>query len=63
MSVRLSTNLPLCDLWDMVASVKTVEDVTEAKRYIKINFEINDEIRSELIDSLMFRMMDIKKTA
>ena len=56
-------NLPLNALLDKVVSAKTMEDVAETYEYIRVNCEIGNDIRSELIDSLMFRMMDIRKSA
>ena len=56
-------HLPMSALWDKVSSAKTMDDVAEAYGYITINCEIGGDIKSDLIDSLMFRMMDIKKTA
>ena len=59
MIVTTTHNMPCGRLWEMIQSSDTENTVKETLQYVKINREIDAKTRNDMVDSLMFRLIEI----
>ena len=51
------TNINPRDLWEDISSVRTEDDAQKTYIRIKLNREVSEKVREDMIDSLVFGMM------
>ena len=61
--IATTLNLPCQKLWERIQSADTTEGVKTALQLVKTNREVDDDTRSAMVDSLVFKFIDMRKSA